>query len=86
LKYAEEFGEYLKGRNSDKEFGRQSFGKKLKIVPGRMRMNWKNVSEETELERICESELGFRELLYSQGWNQSLVLTRLAGARLAAQL
>jgi hypothetical protein len=85
LKYAEEFGEYLKGRNSDKEFVSQSWGKII-IVSERMRMNWKNISEEARLETICESDLSFIEILDSQGWNQSLVLTRLAGARLAAQL
>jgi len=49
-------------------------------------MNWKNVSEEARIGRICESEQSFIEILDSQGWNQSLVLTRLAGARLSAQL
>jgi hypothetical protein len=49
-------------------------------------MNWKNISVEARDERICDPELSFIEILDSQGWNQSLVLTRLAGARLAAQL
>jgi hypothetical protein len=49
-------------------------------------MNWKNISVEARVERIYESELSFIEILDSQGLNQSLVLTRLAGARLAAQL
>jgi hypothetical protein len=51
-----------------------------------MRRNWKNLSVEARLERICESEPSSIEILDSQGWNQSLVLTRLADARLAAQL
>jgi hypothetical protein len=61
-------------------------GKELKIISGRMRMKLENESYADRFERIPKSELGFRELLDSQGWNQSLVLTRLAGARLAAQL
>jgi hypothetical protein len=60
-------------------------GKELEMVSVRMRMNWKNIPE-ARFGRIPESELSFRELLDSKGWNQSLVLTRLAGARLAAQL
>jgi hypothetical protein len=49
-------------------------------------MNWKNISVEALIERIYESELSFIETLYSQGLNQSLVVTRLAVARLAPQL
>jgi hypothetical protein len=49
-------------------------------------MNWKNISVEARVERIYESELSFKEILDSQGLNQSLVVTRLAGARLAPQL
>jgi hypothetical protein len=49
-------------------------------------MNWKNISVEARVERICESDLSFIEILDSQGLNKSLVLTRLADARLAAQL
>jgi hypothetical protein len=60
-------------------------GKKLEMVSGRMRMNWKGIPE-ARYGRISEAEFSFRELLDSQGLNQSLVLTRLAGARLAAQL
>jgi hypothetical protein len=60
--------------------------KEFKIVSGRMRMNWKNISVEARVERNYESDLSFIEILDSRGLNQSLVLTRLAGARLAAQL
>jgi hypothetical protein len=56
------------------------------MVSGRMRKNWKSSIQVAPVERFWESELGFIELLDSQEWNQSLVLTRLAGARLAAQL
>jgi hypothetical protein len=60
--------------------------KEFKIVSERVRMNWKNISVEARVERIYESELSFIEILDSQGLNQSLVVTRLAGARLAPQL
>jgi hypothetical protein len=49
-------------------------------------MKWKNIFVEARVERICESELSFIEILDSQGLNQSLVVTSLAGARLAPQL
>jgi hypothetical protein len=38
------------------------------------------------VERFWESEFGIIELLDSQGWNQSLVVTPLADARVAPQL
>ena len=56
------------------------------MVSGRVQENWKSSAQVAPVERFWESEFGINELLDSQGWNQSLVLTRLAGARLAAQL
>jgi hypothetical protein len=56
------------------------------MVSERMRKNWKSSGQVAQFERILESELEIIELLDSQGWNQSLVGTRLAGARLAPQL
>jgi hypothetical protein len=56
------------------------------MVSGRMQENWKSSGQVAPVERFWESELGIVELLDSKGWNQSLVVTRLAGARLAPQL
>jgi hypothetical protein len=56
------------------------------MVSGRMRINWKSSAQVAPVEKFWESELSIIELLDSRGWNQSLVVTRLAGARLAAQL
>jgi hypothetical protein len=56
------------------------------MVSGRMQENWKSSAQLAKFTRILESESEIIELLDSQGWNQSLVVTRLAGARLAPQL
>jgi hypothetical protein len=56
------------------------------MVSGGMRENWKSSAQVAPVERFRESELGIIELLDSQGWNQSLVVTSLADARLAPQL
>jgi hypothetical protein len=55
-------------------------GKNLKIV------KLKRLSRNAQFKRVFEPEIGFNDLLDSQEWNQSLVVTSLAGARLAPQL
>ena len=56
------------------------------MVSGSKEMKLKSSAQVAPVEIFWESELGIIELLDSQEWNQSLVVTRLAGARLAPQL
>jgi hypothetical protein len=56
------------------------------MVSGIMRKSWKSSAQVAPVEGFWESEFGFMELLDSQEWNQSLVVTSLADARLAPQL
>jgi len=51
-----------------------------------MRKNWKSSAQAAPVERFWDPELGIIELLDSQEWNQSLVVTPLADARIAPQL
>jgi hypothetical protein len=56
------------------------------MVSGRMEINFKSSAQVTHFERFWESEFAINELLDSQGWNQSLVVTPLADAPGAPQL
>ena len=58
----------------------------LRIGKRSKKMGSKSLSQKTQFKKFYEPEIGFNELLDSHEWNQSLVVTPLAGARVAPQL